>query len=123
MKPEIIIPIKITFQNQIERNDFFREVLGSSYTLKTDTLMEIEDGVKVHFDPFPIFESTDIPVDLEFYVNLAYGYGITKLAEWFHSKIKNRKTKAVKIDEKDVKKSIESIEKAIKDLEEKLQKD
>ncbi len=117
------IPIKIIFQNQQERYTFFQDLFGKNYSIKMNTPMETIDGITISIEPYTIFESeVEIPSNLQFYLNIGLGYGIVKISEWLYLKIKERKINSAKIGEKDIEKKIDDIAKAIKDLEDKLEK-
>jgi len=115
--------IQITFHNQKERYNFFYELLGENWNTQFLEPYEFDEGISIKLEPYTIYETLEVPVDLQFFVHLAIGYGITKFAEFLYSKIKNCKINSVKVEEKEIGKSLENIEKALKDLEEKLRKE
>ena len=115
--------IQITFQSQTEIYKFFRELWGENWETQFEKPYEFDKGISIKFEPYRVVEALEIPVDLQFYVDLAYSYGVLRFAEWLFSKIKNRKINSVKLDEKEIGKSLEDIKKALKDLEKKLRKE
>ena len=116
------ILIKITFHNQKERNNFFHELLREYWNAQFLEPYVFDEGIAIKLERFSVFESLVVPAELQFFVHLAMGYEITKFAEFLYSKIKNCNINSVKVEEKEIGKSLEDIEKALKDLEEKLRK-
>jgi len=116
------ISIKITFQNQQERYQFFHDIFGKEYHLKCNEPFDVSDGIKITILPYKIFESVEVPSDLQFFFHLALGYSITKSAEFLYSKIKNRKIKSISIEDSDIELEINKIEKRLEELQEKLSK-
>jgi len=116
------ILIQITFQNQQERYNFFHELLGKNWNTQFLEPYEFDEGISIKLEHYTMYETIEVPVVLQFIVDLAKGYGIIRFAEFFYSKIKNCNINSVKIEEKEIGKSLEDIEKALKDLEEKIRK-
>ena len=114
------ISFKITFENQQERYDFFEELFGKEYQIRFNKPFDVHEGIKITFQPYRIFEALEVPADLQFFLNLALGYSITKSAEFLYSKIKNRKIKSINVEGKNIELELKQIEKRLEEIKEKL---